>query len=363
MKKMKLRSIAVLFLLIMIVPLFIACGEKEADVAGGANESAETKAGENANAEENANANAEEATPEPEKEPDPTPAPEPEPEKEPEPVPEAVPVVPEDPPYDHAIAIYNMEGELKNSITGNIGKLWNGASIVEDSDRGGKVLYLNNDDVVSPGEGLGYDQEGQWAELAAPYIPDSDAMTISIWFKLKEPRNWARAIDMGDARAQTLLAEGESGVLAPDRFVNISPIANTAGGDYLVGTFNCNDMTDLGLPNARDRAWADPADEGVWIHAVYVISKDGTPNVLYVNGVAHQSSNSNPEDDPEPAAFSPKDIIAAEYGLKNAFVGRSAHEQNGDQIMNGWIDDITIFDVALTANQIAGLKAADLKSR
>jgi len=356
MKNKQIKLIAMFLLLVMIVPIFIACGGGDDDKATSAVTPKET-------VEANVEDNEEEEIAEPEPTPEPTPAPTPEPTPEPAPAPAPDPVVAEDPPYDHMIAAYNMEGELKNSVTGNVGKLWNGASFVDDADRGGKVLYLNNDDVVDPGNGAGYDQEGQWAELAAPYIPDSDAMTISIWFKLKEPRNWARAIDMGDARAQTLLAEGEGGVLAPDRFINISPIANTGGGDYLVGTFNCNDMTDLGLPNARDRAWADPSDEGVWIHAVYVISKDDTPNILYVNGVPHESSNSNPGDDPEPAAFSPKDIIAAEYGLKNAYVGRSAHEQNGDQIMNGWIDDITIFDVALTANQVAGLKAADLKNR
>ena len=354
MKNKKIKLIALLLLVVFLLPIFTACGDEVKETPDEpAEKNIDTSVEESEIAEVITDAP---VVTEPEVKA------EPEPQTEPEPKPEPVKIVPETPPYDHMIAAYEMNGELKNSVTGKTGILWNGASFVDDPERG-KVLYLNNEDVVDPGNGLGYQQEGQWAELAAPYIPDSDAMTISIWFKLKESRNWARAIDLGDARAQTLLAEGESGVLAPDRFINISPFANTGGGDYLVGTFNCNDRTDLGLPNARDRAWADPADEGVWIHAVYVISKDGSPNILYVNGVAHESSNSGPGDDPEPAVFSPKDLLTAEYGLKNAYVGRSAHEQNGDQIMNGYIDDITIFDVALTANQVAGLRAADLKNR
>ena len=94
-------------------------------------------------------------------------------------------------PFDNMIAMYNMEDSLTNSVTGANGTLKNGAGFVNDAQRG-SVLFLDNDNVTSPGEGLGYDGEGQWAELAAPYIPDSDQMTISLWFKIKdEHRTWA----------------------------------------------------------------------------------------------------------------------------------------------------------------------------
>jgi len=190
-------------------------------------------------------------------------------------------------------------------------------------------------------------------------VPNNDAMTISIWFKVKEQRTWARAIDLGDAKAQNALANGETGTIGPDRFINIAP----SNGSNTLATVNCNDMADLGVPNNRDRAFADyVVDEGVWVHACYVISKDGVnPNVLYINGQPYLSTHTNAGDDPEPAEFSPKDIYAAPEGLRNAFVGRSAYENNTDQIFNGYIDDIAIFDVALTANQVAGLEAASFK--
>jgi hypothetical protein len=122
-------------------------------------------------------------------------------------------------------------------------------------------------------------------------------------------------------------------------------------------------MGDAGVPNNRDRVFADLVDENAWVHAVYVIAKDNTPNVLYLNGVAFQSTNGGADDWADPAGFAPSDIYAAPEGLRNVFVGRSAFENNGDQIFFGWIDDVAIFDVALTANQVAGLMAADLKSR
>jgi hypothetical protein len=258
-------------------------------------------------------------------------------------------------PYDNAIAIYNMEGNLKNSVSGQEGTLKNGASFISDATRG-NVLYLNNDAVESPGNGEGYDKEGQWAMLAAPYVPDSDQMTISIWLKVKELRTWARAIDIGDARAQNMLADGDTTTQGPNRFINISP----TNGSNTIGTFNCNDSTE-GIPNNRDRVFADEIDEGVWVHACLVIdAASGKPNVMYVNGVAFESTHTNAGDDPEPAVFSPKDILAAPDGLRNVFLGRSAYENNGDQIFNGWIDDVVIFNVALTADQVAELNKADL---
>ena len=259
-------------------------------------------------------------------------------------------------PYDNMMALYNMEGELKNSVSGGAGKLWNGASLVGDGERG-SVLYLNNDGIVSPGEGAGYAAEGQWAELAAPYIPDSDAMTISIWFKATELRTWARAIDLGDAKAQVAIAAGDTATVGPDRFINISP----TNGEFTIGTFNYNDST-AGVANNRDRVFADVISENTWVHAVYVISKDGTPNVLYINGKAFESTHGGGTDAPEAAEFSPKDILAAPAGLRNVFLGRSAYENNGDQIFNGYIDDVTIFNVALTADQVAELTKADLKA-
>ena len=261
-------------------------------------------------------------------------------------------------PYDNMIALYNMEDAIKDEISGGSGTLWNGASFADDGDRGGKVLVLNNDSVVAPGEGEGYDKEGQWAELAAPHIPDSDQMTISIWFKVKETRTWARAIDIGDAKAQVALAGGESATVGPDRFINISP----TNGSYTIGTFNVNDSGE-GIANNRDRVFADQVNDNEWIHAVLVVNADsGNPNVLYINGKAFQSTHGGENDDPEAAEFSPKEILAAPDGVRNVFLGRSAYENNGDQIFNGWIDDVAIFNVALTADQVAELNKVDFKA-
>lgn len=252
-------------------------------------------------------------------------------------------------PYDHMIGLYNMEGELKDSITGAIGQLYNGASLENDAERG-SVLHINNDGMDLTNQDGALD-EGQWAELAASYVPNSNEMTVSIWFKQKEGRNWARAIDMGD---------GEPGG-GPERFLNITPYANTAGGTYMIGTVNENDGS-LGISNNRDRIWADPAEDGKWYHAVLVIKVDGSsPNILYVNGVPFKSGHDDLTE--EPAEISPSHILETpNREMRNAYLGRSSFEANADQMMNGYIDDITIFDVALTAEQVAELMNADLKN-
>lgn len=254
-------------------------------------------------------------------------------------------------PFDNMIALYNMTGNtLKDQISGNDGKLWNGASFVEHDGR--NALFLNNADVISPGTGLGYDNEGQWAEMAAPHIPDSDELTISLWIKMSELRNWARAIDLGDANAQNEKASGNTATVGPNRFINISP----TNGSNFIGTFNCNDMPVV--PNTRDRSFGDQPEADTWIHAVYVVNK-GKPNVLYVNGTAYESTNGNAGEDAVPATYSPKDLLAAESGLRNGFIGRSAYENNGDQIFYGYISDVSIFNVALTAGQVAELGKTD----
>jgi len=244
------------------------------------------------------------------------------------------------------IALYNMEGgEFKDLISGSAGTLKNGASLIADSERGGNVLYLNNDDVVSPGTGLGYDSEGQHAILAAPHVPSTDAMTISVWFKAKELRNWARVIDLGDAKAQF--------DNNPDRFINISP----TNGEYTIGTVNVNDGGGFSVPNNRDRVFASLVSANTWIHAVLVINPpSGNPNVLYLNGTPYQSTSGGAGDAPNAATFTPKIVSEALDGLGNGLLGRSRFENNGDQVFNGWIDDVAIFDVALTADQVTELR-------
>lgn len=255
-------------------------------------------------------------------------------------------------PYDKMIALYNMTGTtLTDQVSGKEGTLWNGASFVVEDGR--NALFLDNSDVISPGTGLGYDNEGQWAEMVDPHIPDSDEMTISLWLKMSELRNWARAVDFGDANAQNEKEAGNTATVGPNRFINISP----TNGSNFIGTFNCNDLSLV--PNTRDRSFGDQPFEDEWIHAVYVINV-GKPNVLYVNGEAYESTNGNAGEDPVPATYSPKDILDAPAGLRNGFIGRSAYENNGDQIFYGYISDITVFSVALTAEQVAELGKADL---
>ena len=258
-------------------------------------------------------------------------------------------------PFDKMIGLYNMENDFKDSVSGKEGTLKNGASFTKDAARG-NVLSLNNDSVISPGTGLGYDKEGQFAILADSHIPNTDAMTISLWYYAKEQRNWARVIDFGDDRANKESAD-------PQRFINISP-ANAATGGYTIGTVNVNDGASIGfsVPNNRDRVFAPLAPTKEWVHVVLVIDPKGAKeNILYVNGVPHKStSGGGATDAPNPSTFSPKDILSAVTGVGPTYLGRSRYNTNGDQVFNGFVDDVAIFNVALTADQVKELSTTDL---
>jgi len=254
-------------------------------------------------------------------------------------------------PWDKMIALYNMVGGLKDEISGANGTLANGASIVNDAARG-SVLFLNNDG------GINVTEDGQYAELAGHHIPDSDEMTISLWFKALEYLDGApRVFETGDNRP---INEGDT---VPLRFICIHP-HRTFGDIGAQATLNCNDLTDI-VPNNRDRAFSPPEDTAlldVWVHVVWVINK-GKPNTMYVNGVAYQSHHQGgPDDAPEEAVFSPKDVLNAPEGTRNAFLGRSGEEGTAavNPCFNGYLSDLAIFSVALDAGQVAELGKADL---
>jgi hypothetical protein len=244
-----------------------------------------------------------------------------------------------------------MADGMKDAVSGNSGQLINGAKIVQDAQRG-NVLFCDNEG------GIKVTEDAQWAELANHHIPDSDEMTISIWFKAKELLDGApRVFETGDARP---LTEGDT---VPLRFICIHP--HRSFGDVGVqATLNCNDLTDV-VPNNRDRAFSPPEDTAIldeWVHVVWVINT-GKPNTMYVNGVPYMSHHGGGPDDPaEDAVFSPKDVLTAPEGTRNALLGRSGEEGTAavNPVFNGYISDVAIFSVALTADQVAEIAKADL---
>ena len=260
-------------------------------------------------------------------------------------------------PFDRMLAMYNMEGSLTNSVTGAEGTLMNGAGFVQDSERG-TVLFLNNADVVSPGNlGFGgYDIEGQHAILADNYVPTGDAITLSLWFKAAEIRNWARVIDMGDGRAQDEFQPND-----PQRFINIST-AGGPGNAYTIGTTNMNDIpSGSDGERNRDRVFAPQATVNEWIHVAYVThAGSGNPPAIYINGERFEGGHGDDSFAPtDPAYWSPSLIHEHIDGVGLTFLGRSRFEGNADAVFYGWIDDVTIFDVALTSAQIQQLAAHD----
>jgi len=253
-------------------------------------------------------------------------------------------------PWDKMIALYNMAGGIKDDVSGKDGLLVGGASIVQDAERG-SVLFLDNPDGIKV-----VDDGAQWAELADHHIPDSDEMTISLWFYAKEYLEGApRVFETGDARP---VNEGDT---VPLRFICIHP--HRSSGDVGVqATLNCNDLTDI-VPNNRDRAFSPADDTAVldkWVHVVWVINK-GKPNTMYVNGVAYQSTQGGDGDGADNAVFSPKDVLTAPEGTRNAFLGRSGEEGTAavNPCFNGYLSDLSIFSVALGAGQVAELSKTD----
>jgi tetratricopeptide (TPR) repeat protein len=208
------------------------------------------------------------------------------------------------------IAHWNFEltdGKVVKDSSGNglDGRFVGDAQIIEDPDRGGQVLRLDGDhDWVDCGKGSIFDFTSE--------------ITIACWIK----------VDSFDETWQTIISKGDSTWrLSRDRDSNQLHFACTgvAVPDDIYGSVR-------GKTNVNDGKWH-------YVAGVY----DGTRSCLYIDGVLDVSSEASGE------------IGTNAWSVLIGANEETTAQERPDRSFDGLIDDMRIYDYALTEAEIKTL--------
>ncbi|MCA9240927.1 MAG: hypothetical protein KDA37_12040, partial [Planctomycetales bacterium] len=201
------------------------------------------------------------------------------------------------------------DGTADDSVGVAHGTLLNGASVVQ----GGLALY--NTGVTS-----GQSSQVQHAQLPAGLLPDGDA-TVMVWYVAPEAAGWSRVFDIGSQ-------SGGSGTT----YLFLTP---ENGG----GTRTTLRGTGVGDRNLSTSA----TDDGLMHMAAVVVDSTAGMLRLYLDGAAAGATPLNG------AGTSLVDDSIA-------YLGRSLYD--ADPGFTGWIDEVRIYDEAVSASQIQLLATA-----
>ncbi len=216
---------------------------------------------------------------------------------------ESNPVVPADPGTDNLIALYHLDGNMQDSS----GSGYHGTdvnSVSWDTGLFGQALELSGNDCVDLG------QQDAWNPTGS--------LSVSLWAKIN---NWTE--DWGCVMISNR-GEGAYGWQIR-RYSTTDKLCFTTRG---IGTDD--------LPSRITIV------EDEWIHIVGVFDAEANQKRLYVNG----SLDIN--------AATTMTIGASTH---NACIGARASEDNTYQesFFDGWIDEVRIYDDALTADEVGFL--------
>lgn len=200
---------------------------------------------------------------------------------------------------ENLVAYYQFEGStLTTDYSGNNHTLTNyGTTAVTDSERG-TVAYFS----------------GNSAYMQVPSdVTDTDDFTFMAWVKSSETNAWERIFDFGDGEGNSLFLTSHA--YNPER-VRASYSINSE-----------ETRVDAGNILATDQ----------WIHLAVTIDSKTKKMSLYVNGVMAGTM------------FIPGDMNDYYQGTKN-YIGKSQYSV--DAYFKGYMDDVAIFNDALSADQI-----------
>lgn len=157
------------------------------------------------------------------------------------------------------------------------------------------------------------------AKIAVPPMSGYDAKpgaTFALWFKL----------DAIAARFDGLISQGGTAYRILTSFDKL--YMNTGGGP---------DLT----PSATGFHQGPAFNVGEWNHLALVIKDQGTSRVaeLYINGVLHNTNT--------------QAATNASAGSFSTYIG--AGDDGGAHFLAGSLDDVRVYDGALTATEVAGL--------
>lgn len=149
-----------------------------------------------------------------------------------------------------------------------------------------------------------------------PYaVSNNDEMTIAMWIYWDSASNWQRVFDFGNGESQYMFFTPSNG--SKMRFV----MKNGGSEEILEGTEALATKT--------------------WKHVAITIG-NGTAT-LYVDGKSVASKS---------MTIKPSDIAAS-----LCYLGRSMYE--ADPLFNGYLDDVRIYNYALTSDEVASVKDED----
>jgi hypothetical protein len=161
------------------------------------------------------------------------------------------------------------------------------------------------------GNGMFFDGVDDYVALPAG-VANSDDITIAAWVRWNGGAAWQRVFDFGDSTAANMF-------LTPMSADNTMRFAITTGGGATEQILD-----------------TEPMPIGPWVHLAVTLS--GNTGLLYVNGAPRIGGR---------ITLDPSDITPAFN-----YVGKS---QYADPLFRGFIDDLRIYEYALTADEIAAL--------
>ena len=199
------------------------------------------------------------------------------------------------------------DGEVVEDSSGNglDGTLVGDARIIDDLDRGGRVLYL--------------DGNGDWVDCGRdPRFDIISEITVVCWVKVRRfDRDWQTIISKGDSTWRLARDRDQDGLEFACSDVSIP---GTEWGNI------------LGKRNANDGRWHQVVGvyDGLWMY-------------LYVDGVLDISSQASGE------------IATNTWSVLIGANEEITAQGEPDRSFNGLIDDLRIYDYALTEGEIKKL--------
>ena len=207
--------------------------------------------------------------------------------------------------YGSLLHRYSFSESGGSSVADSVGgPVWNG-TLPNGGTLGGGQLSLSA-------------SAQQYASLPAGIVGGLSNFTVMAWVNLNSPTNWSRIFDFGNNTTTNLFLTPQNGNTGTLRFA----ITTNGGGNEQ--QINCSSVLTT----------------GVW-HQVAVTLNGGT-GILYLDGVAARTNSS--------MTLNPVSL----GNTGNNYLGKS---QYADPYLNGSLDELRIYNVGLSAAEIAATAA------
>ncbi len=158
---------------------------------------------------------------------------------------------------------------------------------------------------------------GAYASLPGGIVSSLNDFTIAAWVRVNTHNGWARLFDFG---------------AGTDRYMFLTPKAEGTGMRFAITVLGNGEEQQLNAPELAT---------GVWKHVAVTLS--GTTGIMYVDGMEATRNTG--------MTLRPSSLGLTDWN----YIGKS---QFDDPYLNGAVDELIIYNRALTAQEIRGLPSA-----